>query len=95
MAYQKGPNYIQSLGFNWVEFTPEAKTFDARIGRDAVRASPWQCLEDDSLAASSYPRCRDGLTRDRVRHASSSDAGGEWTNIPPGVCCWNILWRHP
>src|SRR5208282_4208005 len=32
MARQKGPNYIQSLGFSWFESMPEAKTFYARIG---------------------------------------------------------------
>jgi CelD/BcsL family acetyltransferase involved in cellulose biosynthesis len=83
MAYQKGPNYIQSLGFSWFESTPEAKTFYARIG--AMQSGPLRGHISIMTVGGVVVSTHVGMvSRDRFYMLLPSYAGGEWYKYSTG-----------
>ena len=83
MANQKGPKYIQSLGFSWFERTPEVKTLYSRIG----------ALQSESLRGHVSTMTVGGVVvsthvgmvfHNRFYMLLPSYAGGEWYKYSTG-----------
>ena len=83
MAYQKGPNYIQSLGFNWFVSMPEAKAFYARIG--AMQSGHLHGHVSIMTVGGVVVSTHVGMvSRDRFYMLLPSYAGGEWYKYSTG-----------
>ncbi len=83
MAYQKGPNYIQSLGFNWFESMPEAKAFYARIG--AMQSGHLHGHVSIMTVGGVVVSTHVGMvSHDRFYMLLPSYAGGEWYKYSTG-----------
>ena len=84
MAYQKGPNYVQALGFNLFERTPEFKTFYARIG--AMQSGQFRGHASTMAVGGVVISTHVGMIfRNRFYMILPSYAGGEWYRYSPGV----------
>ena len=83
MAYQKGPNYIQSLGFNWFESMPEAKAFYARIGamQSGHLRGHVSIMTVGGVVVSTHVGM---ISHDRFYMLLPSYAGGEWYKYSTG-----------
>lgn len=90
LSCQKGPKYVQALGFNWLERTPEVKTFYRRIassqsgqfrGHVAIMT-----IEDNVIST------HVGMVfRDRFYMILPSYAGGDWYRYSPGLLLMEYL----
>jgi CelD/BcsL family acetyltransferase involved in cellulose biosynthesis len=90
MAFQKGPNYVQALGFNWFERRPEVKTFYSRIG--AMQSGQFRGHVSTMTVGGVVVSTHVGMIfRDRFYMILPSYAGGEWYRYSPGVLLTEYL----
>jgi CelD/BcsL family acetyltransferase involved in cellulose biosynthesis len=90
MACQKGPNYVQAVGFNWFERKPEFKTFYARIA--AMRSEQFRGHASTMAVGGVVVSTHVGMIfRNRFYMILPSYAGGEWYRYSPGVLLTEYL----
>jgi CelD/BcsL family acetyltransferase involved in cellulose biosynthesis len=89
-AFQKGPNYVQALGFNWFERRPEAKIFYARIG--AMQCGQFRGHVSTMTVGGVVVSTHVGMIfRDRFYMILPSYACGDWYRYSPGVLLTEYL----
>jgi CelD/BcsL family acetyltransferase involved in cellulose biosynthesis len=83
MAQQKGPRYVEALGFNWFEQMPEVKALYARMG--ALRSEHLRGHVSTMTVGGVVVSTHVGMVlHDRFYMLLPSYAGGEWYKYSTG-----------